>query len=118
MTNWREIVLKAGDLADAATRKVNDTADLTKKKLKITENERAIRVALEALGALVYESRKEGVDVHEELAAELMAQVDELTEANIRLQAEIDNRRGCKTCQCGAKNPETATFCNACGKML
>lgn len=118
MTNWREVVLKAGELADAAGRKVNDTADLTKKKLKITENERAIRVALEALGGLLYESRKESVELHEELVTELMAQVDELNAANETLQAEIDNRRGCKTCRCGAKNPESASFCNACGKKL
>lgn len=118
MATWEDIVLKARDLADAAGRKMCDAADLTKQKLKIADNERAIRVALEALGGMVYDSRKEGVEMNEELAAELVAQVDELTVANEQLQAEIDNRRGCKTCECGVQNPEGSVFCNACGKKL
>lgn len=118
MATWEDIVLKARDLADAAGRKVNHAAELTANKLLMAENDRAIRVALEALGGLVYESRKEGVELNEELVAELIAQVDELTDANERLQAEMDNRRGCKTCVCGSKNPENAAFCNACGKEL
>ena len=118
MATWEDIVLKARDLADAAGRKVSDAADLTKQKLKIADNERAIRVALEALGGMVYESRKESIEMNEDLTAELVAQVDELTAANEQLQAEIDNRRSCKTCVCGCKNPENSAFCNACGKKL
>lgn len=118
MATWEDIVLKARDLADAAGRKVSDAADLTKQKLKIADNERAIRVAIEALGGMLYDSRKEKAELNEELVAELIAQVDELTADNERLQAEIDNRRGCKTCACGCKNPENAAFCNACGKKL
>ena len=118
MATWEDIVLKAKDLADAAGRKMCDAADLTKQKLKIADNERAIRVALEALGGMVYDSRKEGIEMNEELTAELIAQVDELTAANEQLQAEIDNRRGCKTCRCGAINPEGSAYCNACGKKL
>lgn len=118
MATWEDIVLKAKDLADAAGRKVCDAADMTNQRLKIAENERGIRLALEALGGLLYDSRKEGVDLNEELVKELIAQVDELTASNEQLQAEIDNRRGCKTCECGAKNPENSGFCNACGKKL
>ena len=118
MTSWEDIVCKAKDLADAAGRKASDVADLAKQKMKIAENERAIRVALEALGGLIYESRKDNTEPSEELVAELIAQVDELTAANEQLQAEIDNRCGTKTCECGHKNPEEAVFCNTCGKKL
>lgn len=118
MATWEDIVLKAKDLADAAGRKVCDAADMTKQRLKIAENERGIRMALEALGGMFYDSRKEGVELNEELVTELIAQVDELTAANEQLQAEIDNRRSYKTCVCGCKNPENAAFCNACGKPL
>ena len=118
MATWEDIILKARDLADAAGRKMCDAADLTKQKLKIAENERAIRVALEALGGMVYDSRKEGVEMNEELTTELIVQVDELTAANEQLMAEMDNRRGCKTCQCGTTNPEGSAYCNACGKKL
>ena len=118
MATWEDIVLKARDLADAASRKVNDVTETAVQKLEIADNERAIRLAIEALGGMLYDSRKEKAELNEELVAELIAQVDELTAANERLQAEIDNRRGCKTCACGCKNPENSAFCNACGKKL
>lgn len=118
MTTWEEVVCKAKELADAAGRKASDVAEVAKQKMKIAENERGIRVALEAMGGMLYESRKDGVEMNEELLAELVAQVDDLTAANEQLQAEIDNRRGCKTCACGATNPEGAAYCNACGKEL
>ena len=118
MATWEDVLLKARDLADAAGRKMCDAADLTKQKLKMAENERAIRVALEAMGGMLYDSRKENVDLNEELVVELIAQVDELTAANEQLQADMDNRRGYKTCECGCQNPESSAFCNACGKRL
>ena len=118
MATWEDIVLKAKDLADAAGRKVGEAAEITKQKLKIAENERGIRLALEAMGGMLYDSCKEGAALNEELLTELMAQVDDLTAANEQLQAEIDNRRGCKTCECGVQNPDGSVFCNACGKKL
>ena len=118
MASWEDFLLKAGDLADAAGRKVNDLTETAVQKLEIADNERAIRLAIEALGGMLYDSRKENVDLNEDLVAELIAQVDELAAMNERLQAEIDNRHGCKTCVCGSKNPENAVFCNTCGKKL
>ena len=100
MAIWEDVVCKAKELADTAGRKVTDVADLAKQKIKIAENERTIRVTLEALGGMLYESRKEGAEMNEELVTELIAQVDELTAANEQLQAEMDNKRGCKTCEC------------------
>lgn len=118
MATWEDVVWKAKELADAAGRKVADASDMTKKRLKIAENERAIRVALEALGGMLYESRKEAVPMHEELTEALVDQIDELTHANDQLRAEMDNYKGCKTCQCGYRNPEGAVFCNRCGQKL
>ena len=118
MATWEDFILKAKDLADAAGRKVNDAADFAAQKMEIAENERGIRLVIEALGSMLYDSRKEKAELNEELVTALIAQVDEFTAANERLQAEIDNRRGYKTCACGCKNPEGAVFCNACGKEL
>ena len=118
MAPWEDIVLKAKDLADVAGRKVNDAVEITAQKLEIADNERGIRLALEALGGLVYDSRKENTELNEELVLELIAQVEELTAANERLQAEIDHRRGYTTCACGCTNAEGSEYCNACGKKL
>ena len=53
---------------------------------------------------MTYTALPENYDAH-------MAEVEQM-------QAELDNRRGCKTCACGVKNPEGSVFCNACGKEL
>jgi len=118
MATWEDVVCKAKELAGAAGRKVTDVAELTKQKLKIAENERAIRDVLEALGRVVYESHKEDAPPDEEIVAELIRQADDLYAANEQLQAEVDNYCGRKTCSCGAANPQGAAFCNACGKEL
>lgn len=117
MATWEDVVCKAKELADAAGRKMVDVADLTKQKLKMAENERAIRDAMEALGHLYYDSCK-GEGLSNELVNELVNQIDELKVANERLQAEIDSRCGQKTCTCGATNPVDASFCNHCGNEL
>lgn len=118
MATWEDVVCKAKELADAAGRKVTDVAELTKQKLKIAENERAIRDVMEAIGRVIYESRKENAATDEEMVAELLQQADELYAANEQLRAEIDNTAGCRSCSCGATNPQGASFCNACGKAL
>ncbi len=119
MKTWEELVTAAKDLASAAGRKATDMADLAKMKLKLAENERAIEATLAALGRLVYDARHSEEQPAADMIEGLMEQVDELTADNARLQAEIDNCRGRKTCvACGAANPEHADFCNKCGKSL
>lgn len=119
MKTWEELVYEAKRLASAAGRMATDVADLAKMKYKITENDKAIEATMEALGRLLYDSRKNEEPMNEETVSELLTQVDELTADNARLQAEIDNNRGRKTCAaCGAVNTEDASFCNQCGKSL
>ena len=119
MKTWEELVCKAKELAGEAGRKVTDVADLAKQKIKIAENEKAIRATLEALGRLLYDNRHGEGELQEEMVAELVAQIDELATANDDLQAAIDNNSGKKTClACGKANPADATFCNGCGKNL
>ncbi len=119
MKTWEEVVVKAKDLATAASRKAMDVADLAKAKMKILDNEKAINTAMEALGHLLYDSRCENAELNEELVGELIAQIKELEAANEELRAEMDNARGKKTCsECGAVNDEGAVFCNQCGKAL
>ena len=118
MATWEDVVVKAKELAGMASRKVCDVADLTKNKLKIVENERAVRDALEAIGRVVYEGRKSDTPIDEEIVAELISQIDDLYAANDQLRAEIDNTCGRQVCTCGAANPQGAAYCNTCGKAL
>ena len=118
MAIWEDVVYSASELISAAGRKVNDVTSITKQKFKLAENERAIGGALEALGHLVYENRRNGVDLDESLVKELLDQVDSLMEANKNIQAELDMYYERETCSCGAVNPHGAAYCNSCGKAL
>lgn len=118
MATWEDVVCKAKELADAAGRKATDVVELTKQKLKLAENERALRDVMEALGQLLYDSRCNEVPLNEELINELLLQAKELEMANEQLQAEIDHYCGRASCSCGAANPQGAVYCNACGKEL
>ena len=60
MAIWEDVICKAKEWVDVASSKATDVADLAKHKIKIAENERSIRVTLEALGGILYESRKDG----------------------------------------------------------
>lgn len=118
MATWEDVVCKAKELADAAGRKVTDVAEVTKQKIKLAENERAIRDVMEALGELVYAGRVNDSAPDEEIVSELVQQISELKAANEQLRAEIDHYCSRKTCSCGAANPQDAVYCNACGKQL
>lgn len=118
MAIWEDFMYSASELVSAAGRKVNDVAGVAKQKFKMAENERAIGGALEALGHLVYENRRSGVELDEGLVEELLCQVDELIAANKNIQAELDVYYERETCSCGAVNPHGAAYCSACGKKL
>ena len=118
MATWEDVICKARELADAAGRKVADVAEVTKLKLKIAENERAIRDAYEAIGRVVYENAKTDAVLDSEVVAELSRQLDGLYSENSRLRSEVDHFCGCTTCSCGTTNPQGAAYCNACGKSL
>ena len=118
MATLDDILYTARDLVHAAGRKVGDVAGLTKQKVKILDNEHTIRLAYEAVGKLVYDSRRSDAPLDEALVEELLSQVDELKKANEDLQAEIDHYCNRKVCACGATNSSDAVYCKACGKEL
>ncbi len=119
MITVEEMFNRAKEFVDAAGRKAGDLTDMAKMKLKLSENERGIEATLTALGRVLYDSRRSGEAMPEDTVAELIQQVDELEAANEELQAAMDNARGRRTCrECGNANPETAAYCNKCGKPL
>ena len=118
MANWDEVMYTTKELASAVGRKVNDVAGVTKQKIKMVENDRAICNTLEALGKLLYENRRGGIELDEDLVSELVKQVDELRISNRNIQQAIDLYYERKICSCGAVNSYDAAYCQACGKQL
>lgn len=118
MATWEELVSSAKGFAAQAGRKMTNMADVVGLKLELAEKERALRDVMEALGHLLYDSRKSNSPADEELVAELEEQADIYYKMIDRLQGAIDELCAKKTCSCGAVNHEKAVFCNACGEKL
>jgi len=118
MANWEDILVSAKDFAVNTGRKMTNMADVMGLKMELSEKERDLRQVMEALGHLLYESKKDGSAMNEELVSELVEQANEYYTQIGKLQNAIDELRSRKTCSCGAVNPENASFCNSCGEKL
>ena len=118
MARWEDILISAKGFAVNAGRKMTNMADVAGLKMELSEKERDLRQAMEALGHLLYDSKKDGSQMNEELVADLVKQADVLYKQMGKLQNAIDELCSKKTCTCGAANPEDAAFCNTCGEKL
>lgn len=118
MANWDDVFTSAKDFAISAGRKVSNMADVMGLKMELAEKERDLRQVMEALGHLLYDSKKGGCECNAELVAELVEQADVYYNQIGKLQSAIDELCSKKTCSCGAVNPENASFCNSCGEKL
>lgn len=118
MVTWEDVVCKAKELSEAAANKALDIADVTKLKIELAENEKAIRKTYETIGRLAYIAAREGQE-DADTTAELMTQIDELNAENASLVDKIDRYRNRKTCSaCGTANEETAAYCKRCGEAI
>ncbi len=118
MTTVEEVICKARDLAEAAGKKTEEMVNLTKLKWELSETRRAVCAKMEDIGRAVYTAHTEGVSADEKLEM-LFADVAALEEKIAAVTAQIDELRGAKACdECGANNPNTAGFCQNCGKKL
>ena len=118
MANWEDVLVSAKDFAINAGRKMTSMADVMGLKMELAEKERDLRQVMEAMGHLLYDSKKDGCDVDDKLISDLVKQADLLYKKIGKLQNAIDELCARKTCTCGAVNPESATYCNECGEKL
>lgn len=118
MVKWNDLLANAKGFAVHAGRKMTDMADVVALKMELSEKERALSGVMEALGHLLYDSKKDGCAMDEALITELVEQADVYYKQIGKLQNAIDDLCSRKTCSCGAVNPEDASFCNACGEKL
>ena len=118
MANWEEVLVSAKGFAVNAGRKMTNMADVMGLKMELAERERDLRQVMEALGHLLYDSKKDGSELNDALVADLVKQSDTLYKKIGKLQNAIDELCSKKTCSCGAVNPEDSTYCNSCGEKL
>ena len=76
MANWENVIAAAKDFAVNTGRKMTNMADVVAIKMELSEKEHALSDVMEALGHLLYDSRKENFDLNEELISELISQAE------------------------------------------
>lgn len=118
MSQWNELLDKAKDLANAATKKTGEVVETSKLKLQEASLNTDIENAYEKIGSYVYRTHKTGVDYEERIQKEI-DKVDGLLEALGELEekmAEIKKVRKCANC--GAICPLESHFCSRCGMII
>lgn len=120
MTNgmFDDLVLKAKDLADAASKKTGELYEISKYKCECIKLNGELKKLYEQLGSSVYSMVKNGYD-NDELVHSLTEEIDErmnrLKEVNAMI-AEIKDYITCPVCEC--KNSLDSSYCNKCGSKL
>lgn len=118
MSVFDEVVVGAKNAAKTVGKKASDIVDVSKLRIVSAELNNEISKRYEALGRVIYDSKKEQTDV-EGLVDECVKSIDalyaKLDENNEQL-AKMTNKRTCKNC--GNVNVNDAIFCSKCGVRL
>lgn len=115
MGMFEDIVVKAKDGFDIATKKTGEVISVQKMKLSIASINSSISKDYEAVGRLQVDSVKNGTD-NSEAIAQIVAEIDKKKAEIEKLEEEISESTNKKNCaRCGAKNDAEAAFCNKCG---
>lgn len=118
MVTVEDVVCKAKELAQNAGKKTGELVNLGKLKLEAAETAHEISERYEMIGKYVYEAHKNGADATEKLQS-LFEKVDVLQQKAAELEAQINELRRMKHCEeCGCQNPKAAQYCQKCGKKL
>lgn len=113
-----EVIVGAKNAAKTVGKKATEIVDISKLRITSTELNNEISKRFEALGRVVYDSKKEGTDI-EGLVSECIKSIDALyvrLHDNNEQIAKMTNKKTCKNC--GGVNTNDAVFCSKCGVRL
>ena len=114
---FEEAIVKVKEVYDVAAKKTSEVVSVQKLKLKATQVNSQLSKDFETLGRLYYENVKESDATPEYI--ELFDSIDSKFDELEQIENEINEQKKTKICSnCGAKNVETAAFCNNCGAEL
>lgn len=115
---FEDFVLKAKDVADAATKKTGELYEVSRLKCECIKLNGEIKRLYEQLGSSVYSMKKNHYD-NQELIDSLSEEIDELQEKLKKLNAEIAGKKTFIVCPvCGGKNEACSDYCVKCGTRL
>ena len=109
---------KAGKMADAATRKAGDMAQMTMLNLQIFDLNTDIDGVYKEIGKIVYMVHA-GVDMNDGELDDLFAQVDEKLATVAEIKETIAAGKTVSVCpECGKECGKSDLFCSRCGHKL
>ncbi|MDR1001899.1 MAG: hypothetical protein LBL82_01320 [Oscillospiraceae bacterium] len=115
---FEDVVLNAKTAANTVGKKAGEIIDISKLRLSAGEINGEIGKRYEALGRVVYDSKKDGTNI-DALAAECVKSIDALYERLDIVNAKLAKLRHKYQCgSCGASNEIDSVYCNRCGKRL
>ncbi len=115
---FEDVVVNARSAANVVGKKAGQLVDISKLRLSAADVEREISARLEALGRVVYDEKKTGVDA-QALIEESVNCIDELYEQLDVINDELAMARNKVICpRCGSTNPQEFSYCGRCGAKL
>ncbi|OJU15402.1 MAG: hypothetical protein BGN88_07785, partial [Clostridiales bacterium 43-6] len=110
--------VKAKDVFDVAAKKTGAMISIQKLRVNVAKLNSQISKSYEALGRLVYDSKKSEENVDEAVAA-LIAEIEQKYEEIADIEVKIAITKGKAFCpSCLTENDNAATFCSKCGEKL
>ncbi|MEG1973016.1 MAG: hypothetical protein RR315_07605 [Oscillospiraceae bacterium] len=113
-----KISRKAKELVGEASKRTENTVELGKLKLKLSQTETRLKSTYERIGTLVYEE-SQGYADNSDLTDICIKEVNILVEQKKQLNEKIYNLHAQKICpSCHKENPYDKSYCDACGAKL
>lgn len=113
-----DILLKAKDVTNAATKKTDELVKVSKLKLTCVQINNDIKAAYEHLGSLVYHSMKADEE-NPSAIIKAVTEVDDLYDKLDEATAKLEELQKILTCpKCGTKNKLDSIYCSKCGTRL
>ncbi len=118
MDFFDDVVTKAKEAFDIASKKTGEVVTTQKQKIDILSLENKRDKDFEKLGAIYFDMIKD-TEIEDAVVAELVSAVKEKNEKIENLKEEINNTKNKRVCpSCGVAVDKNANYCNACGEKL
>ena len=118
MDFFDDMLSKAKDAIDVASKKTGEVVNTQKQKFDIASLESKRAKDFAVLGEIYYNKIKDGEALDENIS-ELVLAIKEKSDKIDALKAEINSAKNKRICpKCGAAIDQISNYCNACGEKL
>ena len=114
MEFWDDLKEKVGDGARAVGKGAEKVTDMAKIKYARTIRQGKLEKTFESIGSFRYDEYKCGID-NSEVINKLLVDADNLNDEIAELRSRLDEARGKRCENCGARISKNSAYCPGCG---